>query len=389
MPIVQPLIGCLGIACLAVAASYAVLSLIALIVWQTRDVPRSSPRPPAVTVLVPLCRTRANLYERLRSLCRQNHPEYQIVFGVRDLTDPALLVVKRLITEFPSLAIDVVVNPQQHASRLRLADLIVLLSRARHDVLTVADSNIIVGHDYLATVTSPLLNQNVGLVTCIFRGVPTQRLCSRLSAMAMNEWYVPAVLLVWLLGYRSYVSCHSLCLRRHTLEAVGAQKAIASHIAIEHRLGKLIRNLGQRVVLSPYVLTMQRHESNLQSLVRHEVRWMRTIAALRPRSFRLLFVTFCVPLALIGAALSAAQPSLSALAEALFQITVLARLALHFVNRLLGERPGVREFWLLPVRDLLICWAWSRVFFALRANSVAAMKTLPRAPTATFPFRRG
>jgi hypothetical protein len=116
---------------------------------------------------------------------------------------------------------------------------------------------------------------------------------------------------------------------------------------------------------------------------------MRTIAALRPRSFRLLFVTFCVPLALIGAALSAAQPSLSALAEALFQITVLARLALHFVNRLLGERPGVREFWLLPVRDLLICWAWSRVFFALRANSVAAMKTLPRAPTATFPFRRG
>jgi len=273
---------------LAVAAGYAVLSLIALLVWQIRSVPRSSPRPPAVTVLMPLCRTQANLYERLRSLCRQNHPEYQIVFGVRDLTDPVLPVVKQLIMEFPSLPIDVVVNPRQHASHLRSEDLIALLSRARHDVLTVADSNIIVGHDYLARVTSPLLDRNVGLVKCIFRGVPTQRLCSRLSAMTMNEWYVPAVLRVWLFAYRGYVSCHSLTLRRHTLEAVGAQKTIASHIAIEHRLGKLIRNLGQRVVLSPYVRTMQRHEPNFQSLVRHEVRWMRTIAVLRPRSFRLL-----------------------------------------------------------------------------------------------------
>jgi len=100
-------------------------------------------------------------------------------------------------------------------------------------------------------------------------------------------------------------------------------------------------------------------------------------------------MTFCVPLALLGVVLSAVQPSLSALAGALFQITALARLALHFVNRLLGERPGVREFWLLPVQDLLICWAWSRAFFALRVNSAVAMKRLARAPTASIPFRRG
>jgi len=97
----------------------------------------------------------------------------------------------------------------------------------------------------------------------------------------------------------------------------------------------------------PHVLTMQRHEPKLQSLARHEVRWMRLIRVLRPRSFRLLFITFSVPLALIGVVLSAAQPSLAALAVALFQTTVLTRLALHFVNRLLGERPAVREFWLL------------------------------------------
>jgi ceramide glucosyltransferase len=388
MSIVQPLIGCLGIASLFVAASYAVLALVAVLVWQIFSATPSAPQLPAVTVLMPLSGAQANLYERLRSFCRQNHPEYQIVFGVRYLTDPALPVVKRLIAEFPSLPIDVVVDPRQHARNFKIPDLITMLSRARHNVLAVSDSNMFVGPDYLANVTAPLLDQSVGLVTCICRGVPTQQICSRLSAIAINEWYVPSVLVAWLFGYDRYASRHNFCLRRHTLEAIGDPKASASYSTIDHPLGKLIRELGQRVVLSRRMYSMQRHELNLQSLVRHEVRWMRTVRALRPRSFRILFITFSVPLALIGVVLSAAQPSLSALAEALFQATVLARLALHFVNRLLGERPAVHEFWLLPVRDVLICWAWSRAFFTLGVNSAAATRALPCPPAATLPFRR-
>jgi hypothetical protein len=75
MSIVQPLIGCLGIASLVVAASYAVLALIAVLVWQIRSATPSLPRLPAVTVLMPLRGTQPNLYERLCSFCRQNHPE--------------------------------------------------------------------------------------------------------------------------------------------------------------------------------------------------------------------------------------------------------------------------------------------------------------------------
>jgi hypothetical protein len=110
--------------------------------------------------------------------------------------------------------------------------------------------------------------------------------------------------------------------------------------------------------------------------------------ALRPRGFPFLIITFSVPVALVGMALSAAQPSSLTLAEALFQTTVMARLALHFVNRLRGDRPPVREFWLLPLSELLMCWAWGRTFFMLRVNSATAMTALPRAPAATVPFRR-
>jgi ceramide glucosyltransferase len=388
MSMIQPLIGWAGIASLVGAAGYAVLALIAVLIWHTRSATSSSLRPPAVTVLMPLRGAQPNLYERLSSFCQQNILEYQIVFGVRDLTDPALPIVERLISEFPSLPIDVVLNPQQHRSACTISDLLALLSRARHSVLTVADSDTFVRHDYLAAVSAPLRDQEIGLVTCICRGVPTEEVCSRLSAMSINEWFVPSMLLAWLFGYRRYVSRHSFCLRRATLQAIAGRQASAVELAVEHRLGDLIGALGQRVVVSPYVLAMQCHEPNFQSLMHHELRWMRMIRMLQPHSFPFLFITFSVPVALIGIALSAAQPTLSTLAEGLFQLTVLARLALHFVNRLSGDRPPVREFWLLPVRDLLMCWAWGRAFLLLRLNSAAAMRALPHARTATIPLRR-
>jgi ceramide glucosyltransferase len=94
---------------------------------------------------------------------------------------------------------------------------------------------------------------------------------------------------------------------------------------------------------------------------------MRTLRVLRPRSFRLIFLTFSLPLATFGLALTAvAEPSLRMAAWALFQTTVAARLALHFAHRLRGERPLLADLWLVPVRDVLICWVWWRSFFTSR-----------------------
>jgi len=368
MPLIHPLMASVGFASLALAATYAVLALVAVLAWQMR---RAASKPLClrpVTVLKPLCGAEPGLYENLRSFCRQNHPEYQIVFGVRDASDPALAVVARLTAEFPLLPIDVVVNPQQHGSNCKVSNLINMIMRARHDVLAISDSDTFVGHDYLTTVTAPLLDSKVGLVTCLCRGVPMRGIWSRLSSMYINEWYVPSVLLAWLFGYRGYVSGQALCLRRDTLHAIGGLRATASQLGENYRLGELIRGLGQRIVLSPYALKAQHHELNLDSLMRHELRWMRAIRVVRPLSFPFLFITFTFPLAVLGIALTAAEPSISATGWALFQTTVMARLALHFVNRLLGNRPPVREFWLLPARDLMMCWAWGRSFFTTRVT---------------------
>jgi len=90
---------------------------------------------------------------------------------------------------------------------------------------------------------------------------------------------------------------------------------------------------------------------------------MRTIHVLRPRSFRLIFITFSFPLAVLGLIAALSESSFSAVACVLFGISLLARLVLHFVHRLRDDRALVSDLWLLPVRDVLICWVWCRSFF--------------------------
>ena len=112
--------------------------------------------PEAVTILKPLCGGEPGLHENLRSFCTQDYPRFEIIFGVRDATDPACSVVARLIEEFPSGAIRLIVDPKLHGSNRKVSNLINMLPHAKHEVLVMADSDAFVGTDYVSKVTAPL-----------------------------------------------------------------------------------------------------------------------------------------------------------------------------------------------------------------------------------------
>jgi hypothetical protein len=54
------------------------------------------------------------------------------------------------------------------------------------------------------------------------------------------------------------------------------------------------------------------------------------------------------------------------LSWSLFGVVAFTRLGIYFAHRLGSERPVLSDLWLLPVRDLLLCWVWCRSFFASR-----------------------
>lgn len=368
MPNLQLFIVMLGYASLVGAAGYVVLAVVAVLAWKFRRRSGHALPSPPVTVLKPLCGAEPGLYAHLRSFCEQDYPEFEIVYGVREADDPACAVVERLMAEFPALPMKLVVDPSLHGSNRKVSNLINMLPHAHHEVLVMADSDAFVGRDYLGAVTAPLRESGVGLVTCLYCGVPTPGIWSRLGAMYINEWYIPSVLLTWMFGYEGYVSGQTLCLRRSTLQAIGGLQVLADQLAEDYRLGELVRGLNQRIVLSPYLLSGEHHEPDLSSMTRHELRWMRTIRVLRPRSFLGIFVTFSLPLALIGITFASSAARVPLVAWSLFAVILISRMMLHFAHRIHGQRPMLSDFWLLPLRDVLLCWIWCRSFFSTRVN---------------------
>jgi len=356
----------LGFLSLIAAAGYIFLAVFAAVAAHMRRQPRSVVLRPPVTILKLLSGAEPGLHDNLRSFCLQDYPQYEIIFGVRDAADSACAVVGRLMAEFPALPIRLVVDPQLHGSNRKVSNLINMLPYAKHELLVMADSDSFVRDDYLAAVAGPLNDGGVGLVTCLYRAIPTGGIWSRLGAMYVNEWYMPLVMLSWLFGYRGYVSGQTLCMRHSTLRAIGGLEALTNQLAEDHRLGQLVRGLNLRVELSPYVIDGEHHEPDLRSVAQHELRWMRTIRAVRPRSFLGIFLTFSLPLALLGIVLAADATPTSPVAWGLFAGGVAARIALHFVHRIKGRRTVLSELWLLPLCDMLILWVWLRSLFTSR-----------------------
>lgn len=347
---------------LALTAATAAYSLFALLAVSTRIRPASRPASQAerrmpVTILKPLCGAEAETYECLRSFCVQDYPQFQIVFGVADHNDPVLAIVDRLQAEFPMLAIDVAIDRRQHGSSRKVSNLVNMMPLVRYEYLVISDSDVRVERDYLARLVPPLLDGSVGIVTCPYRGVPRAGLWASLGAQFINEWFMPSVRVAALGGSRSFAFGSTIALSRQTLGRIGGFMAIANQLADDYRLGEMTRCLGLRTVLSDVVVETSVTESTLGALVRHELRWLRTIRAVRPLGYFFSFITFGMPVAILGTLLSRG----AAPADWLLAMTACSRVLLHFATR--PPRSSFSQVFLLPLRDVvsIALWSWSFV----------------------------
>jgi ceramide glucosyltransferase len=338
----------LGYALCGAALAYA-----ALAAWLGRRPLRPHPGHVAVlrpvSVLKPLHGNEPRLYENLASFCRQQHPAYQIVFGVREADDPALAVIRRLQADFPDCDIALALGGHHHGPNRKVGNLVNMLPHARHPWLIVADSDIAVAPDYLARVTAPLADPGTGVVTCLYRGRALAGFWSDLGAQFIDDWFAPSVRIARWAGSRRFAFGATIALRRDTLAAIGGFAALAGRLADDFWLGELARRKGLDTVLSDVLVSTDVTEASLGALWTHELRWLRTIRSLNRAGFSFVFITFTWPMLLLGLLL-APQPPVLTLALA----GVLARSAL-------AGSPGaaVRA----PLRDLLLLAEWGTALF--------------------------
>ncbi|MCQ8242003.1 bacteriohopanetetrol glucosamine biosynthesis glycosyltransferase HpnI [Rhizosaccharibacter radicis] len=347
----------------------------------SREAPGGDPLP-AVTVLKPLHGDEPMLEAALRSVCLQDYPRFQIVFGVQRPNDPAIAVVRRLQASFPHLDLTLVVDGTPHGHNRKIANLINMLPRARHDVLVISDSDIHAEPGYLREVVSALRQPGVGLVTTLYGGRPASRTLSRrLAAGQINHNFLPGVLMSRLLGRQDCLGA-TMALRRDTLERIGGLAALSAHVADDSRLGRLVRAQGEEIAVAGSLTITTIAETGLRDLFHHELRWGRTVRSVEPLGYALS----SIQLPLFWSALGVIAAPAVAWSWGLFALVWLWRGITGFmIDGAIGE-PASLPFLFLPLRDwfsaavMLGSVTGSRVAWRGQTLHVTPRPVLPDSP---------
>ena len=311
-----------------------------------------------VSILKPLKGTDPGMYESFRSHCLQDYPEYEIIFGVSDRNDTAIAVVERLKAEFPRQQIILMVCDLQLGANVKVSNLAQMVAEARHQYLVVSDSDIRVAPHYLSRVVAPLLDAEVGLVTCLYRGVDAGNLGSRLESIGISTDFAPGVLAARIVEHEIHFGLGStLAFRRADLAVIGGFESFADYLADDYELGKRISELGLQVVLSNEVVETFLPRYTLSEFMRHQLRWSRTVRGSRYWGFAGLIFTFALPWAVLAVLCSEGQPWAWTLAF----LALCLRLAVAMVVgiRVLEDKNCLRWAWLIPLRDILAVFIWA------------------------------
>ena len=349
---------------LAVAGmGYFMAALLAASVFLIR---RRSALPafvPDVSILKSLKGLDPGMLDAFRSHCRQNYAgQYELLFGVSALNDPAAAAVIELQAEFPQHAIRLIECPQRLGTNGKVSTLMQLVPHARYEFLLINDSDITVSPRYLERVMGlHAPGQKTGLVTALYRGQAHGTLPSRLEALGIATDFLPSVLLArWIEGGLRYGLGSTLAVSREALESIGGVGVLVDHLADDYELGERIFKAGYRIALTREVVATGVPPYSWRGFVDHQLRWYRTVRDARPWGYAGLVFTYGLPWALLNVLASGLSPlSLWVLALSFF---LRLGLAMTVGAEVLGDHQVLPGLWLLPLRDLVAMGLWAAGF---------------------------
>ena len=333
---------------------------------QKRKTPDRSSLPP-VSILKPLKGVDPEMWTSFRSHAEQNYPEFELIFGVVDSTEPACDAVRKLQATYPKRKIDLVVCDRILGTNVKVSTLAQMVPHAAHEILLVNDSDIRVGPDYLKRVAAMLGDPHVGLVTCLYRAEPAGTLGSRLEALGIATDFVPGVLSARFLERGLHFALGStLAFRRADLGAIGGFESILDYLADDYELGRRISSMGKRVELSPATVTTFLPPYSLREFWQHQLRWSRTIRDARRGGYLGLVFTFGLPWSLLM--LITSGGALWAWFFAAVTYGLRLGLGLATASQVLNDRQTARNIVLLPLRDLIAPFVWFAGLFGNRIH---------------------
>ena len=353
---------------LAVAGmAYFLFAIVAARVYiSARRAPLSA-FAPGVSILKSLKGLDPGMLDAFRSHCRQTYAgDYEMLFGVSSLDDPAAAAVEQLQSEFPERVISLIECPERLGTNGKVSTLAQLAPHARCEYILVNDSDITVSPRYLERVMAHFAPpaqlssrpvKRVGLVTALYRGRAHETLGSRLESLGIATDFMPSVLVARMIeGGLRYGLGSTLAVSREALAKIGGFASLADYLADDYELGERIFKAGYRVALSAETVETSVPAYAWRDFCDHQLRWFRTVRDARPGGYAGLLFAQGFTMAVVNLIASGISP----LSLWLLALCFFLRLALAMTvgAEVLGDHQVLPSLLLLPLRDLIATGLW-------------------------------
>ncbi len=315
---------------------------------------------PPVSCLKPIRGLDPEAYENYASFCRQDYPEYEIVFCV-DEDDPALPVLNRLIKNFPERSIRLLFGSDPKAINDKVARLDRLTKAAKYDLFVITDGDVRVRPDYLRSVVAPFRDPNVASATCLYASTREKSFVEELQSIGMLSDFFLGIVVAWQLDGAKFALAQSIITTRKNVEGFGGYLVIVDRPADDLWIGRLATEQGFESVLLPYVVQTVPDFHSFRQLFIKRTRWMTVMRHMRPWGHLGLIFTWALPWSLFAFAM---QPT-PVVAAGFFG----TYLFLRIVATLLVGRWGMKQktIWskliLIPLWDALAFAIWLTSFW--------------------------
>jgi ceramide glucosyltransferase len=315
---------------------------------------------PPVSVLKPVCGLEKNLEPNLRSACLQDYPDYQVVYSVERSDDPALPMLRALEREFGPTRVTVALATTQVGPNGKINNLAGALPHARHEILVISDSDVFLRADFLKRIVAPLGDPEVGAVSTLFRGCDAGPWYEQMEQLTLNADQFAVAMVANATGLVDFCFGASTALSRQTLVEIGGFEGLADFLVEDTEMGRRIAHVGKRVLAIPYVVDTTIDLRGPAHWWQKQTYWDQNTRAAAPSLFIASLLLRIVPLALLFGAMR----SWDRLGLWVIGLALVVRLsaAAMVLGVALHDYTGLRNLWLVPIKDVLSLVWFVRAF---------------------------
>ncbi len=315
---------------------------------------------PPVSNIKPIRGVDPDAYENFASLCRQNYPEYELLFCVSDREDPIVPVIEKLAADFPEREIRVIFGSGRNGTNDKVSKLARLASEARYETLVINDSDVRVDPDYFRTVVAPLADKDVGAVTCLYVSAEEKSLTDRVHTIGMMSDFFAGIIVAWQLEGVNFALGTTIATTRSHLAEFGGYESLENRPADDLLVGRLIAEQGHRVELLPYAVTTVSDYGTTRQFLHKRLRWIVVMRHMRPWGHFGLIFTHGLPWCLVAIA---AHPTPGVAMAYLGTYAVLRTVMTWLIGGWGLHVPGLlKKIPLIPVWDAIAFGIWAVSF---------------------------